>query len=60
MEKYTYKEYQKRPFICPVCKGKGFVKSMFYEDKRLVDPNNKKVPCRSCKGKGIVWEPNNE
>ena len=45
----------KIPHKCPVCIGRGHMPYNFYQDIKTIvttDP----VKCRSCKGKGIVWE----
>jgi hypothetical protein len=44
-----------QPFRCPVCLGRGMMPQGFY------DCNDTSVPtCRSCNGKGFVWEPGAE
>ena len=49
-------ETKKQPYKCPVCDGRGVVPAGFYScypEYTCSDANN--VPCRACKGKGIIW-----
>ena len=46
-------------YICPVCAGRGFVDAGFYfevKDYYPANTTNPTTPCRSCNGKGIVFE----
>lgn len=38
---------------CPVCDGNGLIPAGFYEKT----PNIFPITCRSCKGTGVLWEP---
>lgn len=40
-------------YKCPVCEGRGFVNAGFYTNSKY-DPFT--VNCRSCNGKGIVFD----
>lgn len=44
-----------KPFICPVCEGKGLLLQGFYPNKTLNDDGSFSI-CRTCKSTGIVWE----
>lgn len=60
------------PHRCPVCEGRQIVSRWFYEvmpDEVAFreDPENDgdppdvhEVPCRSCKGTGVVWNPSGD
>ena len=59
--KFVHEPYsaQRRPHVCPVCGGKGLVMNGFY---RAIGVNSwstggsEPETCRSCAGRGIVWE----
>lgn len=48
---------QKRPFVCPICGGRGFVVSGFYSSIGNTWVTTSTIPetCRSCQGTGVVW-----
>ncbi len=50
------------PHKCPVCNGNGKVASGFYNQTSGHWSTVDSTPetCRSCNGKGIVWEPESE
>lgn len=41
-----------KPYICPVCNGKGLLPHDFYPGN--AGTGNEPVKCRSCDGKGII------
>lgn len=43
-------------YICPVCGGRGFVNSQFYNTLGVTNYNTTFVTCRSCQGTGIVFD----
>ncbi len=47
----------KTPFKCPVCNGNGLVPNGFYSNTSGMWSGSSAVTeeCRSCNGKGIVW-----
>ena len=45
-----------KPHVCPVCCGKGEVPSSFYDKDVMATTNNNPVTCRTCSGRGIVWD----
>lgn len=47
-----------RPYTCPVCGGRGFVRQGFYDTfcDRFITSTMGKETCRTCKGVGIVWQ----
>ena len=47
-----------KPHICPVCKGNGLVPNGFYAQTSGVwsSTSTESEKCRTCNGKGIVWE----
>ena len=51
----------RRPFQCPVCLGVGSVAPGFYSRVNVAEwpssSTSATETCRSCDGKGIVWEP---
>lgn len=47
----------KAPHKCPVCGGNG-LKWDITDNQGLPWPTSQKIDCRSCAGKGIVWEQN--
>ena len=51
----TVKEPGAKPFVCPVCNGRGTMPDGFYD--RLASSTTDASPemCRSCNGTGIVW-----
>lgn len=47
-------------YKCPVCNGKGIVPNGFYNVINSYNTNNTSAEvCRTCKGTGIVWGPDN-
>ena len=44
-----------KPHVCPVCQGKRTVSPLLYEGYGTAAAGD--VPCRTCGGSGIVWEP---
>jgi len=50
---------QRRPHVCPICGGKGLVMNGFYRaigvDSWSTEGSELET-CRSCAGRGIVWE----
>ena len=48
------------PHCCPVCGGSGTMAAYFYDvahQRAGTAINDHPVPCRSCRGTGVVWEP---
>lgn len=47
-----------KPWKCPVCCGQGTVAQGFYDGPYSYGGSSSAMPesCRSCDGKGIVWE----
>lgn len=47
----------RQPFVCPVCNGRGFVSSGFYNSTGhiWISTTLATETCRTCKGEGIVW-----
>lgn len=47
----------RQPFVCPVCNGRGFVSSGFYNSTGhiWISATLATETCRTCKGEGIVW-----
>jgi len=43
-----------RPYVCPVCGGRGTVPFGFYTTP-LCATETATEPCRTCDGDGIVW-----
>ena len=43
------------PHCCPVCAGRGMVPGDFYLHG-MVDANLRPERCRSCAGRGYVWQ----
>lgn len=46
-------------YVCPVCAGRGFVDAEFYLASSCLYPVNttqQTTTCRSCHGKGVVFE----
>lgn len=48
--------WPKQPHTCPVCKGKGQVPLGFYSGNGHALSNSTMEKCRSCQGRGIVWQ----
>lgn len=47
---------KKKPHVCPVCDGKGFVPSGFYEPVEMwASSSASNQQCRTCNGTGLVW-----
>jgi len=49
-----------KPYICPVCEGRGSVSSGFYAGAHNHITNNNpqaREQCQACNGAGIVWNP---
>lgn len=48
---------EKKPYKCPVCKGKGIVPDGFYRSfgDTIISINGTPEQCKSCKGTGVVW-----
>lgn len=44
------------PYACPICHGRGKVAFDFYDTKPLTIEISKPVECRTCKGRGILWD----
>ena len=44
-----------RPYLCPVCIGKGTVPVGFYGHGDATS-NCKPETCRSCQGAGVLWD----
>lgn len=43
--------------VCPVCKGRGTVAPIFYEDELVAAQyasDNPGAICRTCKGEGVI------
>ena len=49
---YPVWSFTPKPYICPVCQGKGLLPHDFYPDN--AGTGNESVKCRSCEGKGII------
>ena len=54
--------YQRKPFCCPACNGKGKVQQGFYDmgpmgwrSGTVSTTDSTPENCRSCGGSGIVW-----
>lgn len=48
--------YESKPYICPVCYGRGQVPSSFYNPRvKETTANSDYQKCKSCGGTGIVW-----
>ena len=49
--------YNKKPYACPVCFGRGRVASGFYSStgNTWVTSTIVPEPCRSCGGTGVIW-----
>lgn len=45
------------PYKCPVCNGKGFVPTGFYNSLSdyYISTSTAGEKCRSCNGTGITW-----
>jgi DnaJ-class molecular chaperone len=43
------------PYRCPVCEGRGTVRPGFYSDRSWTT-STQREQCRSCKGKGVLWQ----
>ena len=52
-----YHTPERKPHLCPVCLGKGFVAHGFYISQTGHYVTNSTAPeqCRSCGGQGIIW-----
>jgi DnaJ-class molecular chaperone len=47
-----------KPYICPICCGKGTVPQSFYEQPGFGTATSiGEVSCKTCHGEGIVWSP---
>jgi DnaJ-class molecular chaperone len=50
-------ELKNKPHVCPICDGRGFVNSnfynLFYTDNTVSTSSTE--TCRTCNGKGIIW-----
>jgi DnaJ-class molecular chaperone len=44
----------RRPYVCPVCDGKGIVPNSYYSYSTVSTAANDE-PCRSCFGTGVIW-----
>jgi predicted methyltransferase len=48
-----------KPYLCPVCQGKGIVPRDFYDDPNKMGwmtlTFSAPPECKTCKGEGIVW-----
>lgn len=46
----------RRPYLCPLCRGRGVVQRGFYITESYVIPSTSTEPekCRSCDGRGYV------
>lgn len=53
----VYFSQRRKPFVCPVCGGRGFVASGFYSStgNTWVTTTTAPETCRSCQGTGVVW-----
>lgn len=49
--------YDKKPYTCPVCFGRGHVSNGFYSTtgNTWVTSTTMPEPCRSCGGTGVIW-----
>ena len=45
-----------KPYLCPVCEGRGSVPPGFYSPGTTYDVTQRET-CRTCSGMGIVWAP---
>lgn len=49
--------YEQKPYICPVCNGRGLVPHGFYNTQSYYSSTDvTEEICRSCGGSGIVWK----
>ena len=44
-----------KPYMCPICSGRGFVPAGFYSLGTLVTDTPQEI-CHACLGTGILWE----
>jgi len=56
-DKLDFLKRDKKPYVCPVCKGNGLVPCGFYNQTSGYWGTTSTAPevCRSCSGTGIVW-----
>lgn len=48
----------KKPYVCPVCQGRGIVHNGFYNSTGSITYGSTSTApeiCRTCDGTGIVW-----
>ena len=44
-----------RPYLCPVCKGKGVVPIDFYGPREISSVMGT-ITCKTCSGIGVLWD----
>lgn len=49
--------FERKPYKCPVCSGKGLVPNGFYSctGNTIISASTAPEQCKSCKGTGVVW-----
>mgnify|MGYP000558021607 FL=1 len=49
--------FERKPYRCPVCSGKGLVPNGFYSctGNTIISTSTAPEQCKSCKGTGVVW-----
>ena len=49
--------FERKPYRCPVCSGKGLVPNSFYSciGNTIISTSTAPEQCKSCKGTGVVW-----
>jgi len=52
--RFTYAYFERKPFRCPVCEGRGVVSPAFYGFFSL-GMSTSPVLCHACKGEGVLW-----
>ena len=52
-----FSDLNKKPYVCPVCFGRGFVAGGFYSSTGSTWVSSTTAPetCRSCNGTGVLW-----
>ena len=46
---------EKKPYLCPVCNGKGLLQHSFYNTYNQGSTSSvTDIECKTCKGKGII------
>ena len=45
-----------RPYMCPVCGGRGIVQNGFYMIYVDTTYSSTAEQCRTCNGRGVIWK----